>query len=201
MNWPSRVSLKQHLFSHENIFEITWLKWITWVLSSQTKRSYDSQSYGGWIVWGFFFLGGGGGGGGGFAVWHVESLEKSLWSASFWQWDKPSLQSNFSQLIWHVSLFQECCRSNIQINLKSSWFIKMKCIPSYCTKRKNSMLCRITWNVFFVHWVARGKYRLIPHFASCNSKPSPPASMGPLAGWSIPRHFASHVTTRSTLIG
>ena len=56
----------------------------------------------------------------------------------------------------------------------------------------------------FVHWVARGKYRLIPHFASCNSKPSPPAShvsMGPLAGWSIPRHFASHVTTRSTLIG
>ena len=29
----------------------------------------------------------------------------------------------------------------------------------------------------FVHWVAREKYRLIPHFASCNSKPSPPASL------------------------
>ena len=53
----------------------------------------------------------------------------------------------------------------------------MKYIPSYCTKRNNSMLCRITWNAFFVHWVARGKYRLILHFASCNSKPSPPARL------------------------
>ena len=52
----------------------------------------------------------------------------------------------------------------------------MKCIPSYCIKRNNSMLGRITWNVFFVHWVACGKYRLIPLFASCNSKPTLPMS-------------------------
>ena len=80
-HWPSLVSLKQHLLSHENIYEITWLKRITCVLFlSQTKRSYDSQSYS-WCI-GFFF----------FTACHVESMDKSLYSASFWQWDKPSLQ-------------------------------------------------------------------------------------------------------------
>ena len=44
-HWPSLVSLKQHLLSHENIYEITWLKRITCVLLSRTKRAYDSQSY------------------------------------------------------------------------------------------------------------------------------------------------------------
>ena len=37
VNQPSLVSLKQHLFSHENIYEITSLKWITCVLLSRTK--------------------------------------------------------------------------------------------------------------------------------------------------------------------
>ena len=50
--------------------------------------------------------------------------------------------------------------SSLWINLKLLWCIRMKCIPSYCTKRNNSMIYRITWNVFFIHWVARGKYRL-----------------------------------------
>ena len=48
----------------------------------------------------------------------------------------------------HVSLFQKCCHSNIKINLKLSCFIRMKCFTSYCTKRNNCMIYRITWNVF-----------------------------------------------------
>ena len=159
LNWPSLVLLKQHLFSHENIYEITWLKLITSInlcpiISDQKEKSYNSQSNSGCIVF--------------FTMEHVESMDKSLQSASFWQWDKPSLQKQLGpasraslSVTSLVSLSQECCHSNIKINSKLSWFIRMKCIPSYCTKRNNSMIYRITLNVFFVHWVACGKYRLL----------------------------------------
>ena len=69
-----------------------------------------------------------------------------------------------------------------KINIKLSWFIRMKYIPSYCTIRNSSMVSRITWNVFFVHWVVREKYILSSYFASRNSKTSPPA-YGSKAPW------------------
>ena len=69
-----------------------------------------------------------------------------------------------------------------KIKLKLSWFIRMKYIPSYCTKRNSSMVSRITWNVFFVHWVVREKYILSLYFASRNSKTSPPAYVS-IATW------------------
>ena len=146
-HWPSLVSLKQHLFSHENIYEITWLKWITCVLLSWTKRSYDSQSYSRCI----FSLHG---------MWKV-----SINLCNLHHFDSETshhFKSNFSSLsvTRHVSLFQKCCHLNIKINLKLSRFIRMKCFTSYCTKRNNCMIYRITMNVFFIHWIARGKYRL-----------------------------------------
>ena len=69
-----------------------------------------------------------------------------------------------------------------KINLKLSWLIRMKYTPSYCTKRNRSMVSRITWNVFFVHWVVREKYMLSSYFASHNSKTSPPAYVS-IAPW------------------
>ena len=55
LNWHTLVSLKQHLFSHENIYEITWLKWITSInlcpnISDQKEKSFNSQSNSGCIV-------------------------------------------------------------------------------------------------------------------------------------------------------
>ena len=51
---PRLVSLKQHLLSYENIYEITWLKRITCLILSRTKRAYESQSYS-WCIVFFFF--------------------------------------------------------------------------------------------------------------------------------------------------
>ena len=52
VNWPRLVSLMQHLFSHENKYEITWLKWIDYILLSRTKigRYCNSQNYSDCIV-------------------------------------------------------------------------------------------------------------------------------------------------------
>ena len=69
-----------------------------------------------------------------------------------------------------------------KINLKLSWFIRMKYIPSYCTKRNSSIVSRISWNVLFVHWVVREKYILSSYFASRNSKTSPPVYVS-IAPW------------------
>ena len=61
-------------------------------------------------------------------------------------------------------------------------------------------------NVFFIHWIARGKYRLFVFcitlkWAKPSSMPmSAPAPSGGRDGY-IPRHFAGHVTPISTLIG
>ena len=99
----------------------------------------------------------------------------------------------------HVSLFQECFHSNIKIYLETFQFIRMKLISSYC-KRNNIMIYRITWNVFFIQWVARGKYRLSLFCITLKwAKPSYSIRSPWRPG--IPRHFSSHVTPRSTLIG
>ena len=89
--------------------------------------------------------------------------------------------------------------SNIKIDLEIFRFRRMKCISSYC-KRNNIMIYRITWNVFFIQWVARGKYRLSLFCITLKwAKPSHSIR----SPWRprIPRHLASHVTPRSTLIG
>ena len=103
----------------------------------------------------------------------------------------------------HVSLFQECFHSYFKIDLEIFRFIRMKCISSYC-KRKNIMIYRIIWNVFFIQWVARGKYRLSLFCITLKvSQALPHAYVSIRSPWrpGIPRHFASHVTHRSTLIG
>ena len=93
--------------------------------------------------------------------------------------------------------------SYIKIDLEIFRFIRMKCISSYC-KRNNIMIYRITWNVFFIQWVARGKYRLSLFCITLKwAKPSHKPMCSIRSPWrpGIPRHFASHVTPRSTLIG
>ena len=88
----------------------------------------------------------------------------------------------------------------------------MKYIPSYRTKRDNSMIYRITCNLFFVHlssvWKAQINIRILHHVTVSQAllhayvSSGPPGGQGGRPGWSIPpRHFASHVTPRSTLIG
>ena len=66
----------QYLLSHENIYEITCFEVdnLSPIISHQNEKSYDSRV----IVHALFF--------------HSVSMDKSLWSAPFRQWDKPSLQ-------------------------------------------------------------------------------------------------------------
>ena len=157
-------------FTWKYLYAITWFKWITWVLLSPTKRSYDSKSYGGWIV--FSPCG----------MWKVcvacgkygkISVICVLLTVRQAITSKVSLPS-LSVIVMSHS-FKNVVIWISKINLKLSWFIRMKYIPSYCTKRNSSMVSRISWNVLFVHWVVREKYILSSYFASRNSKTSPPA--------------------------
>ena len=72
-----------------------------------------------------------------------------------------SFRSNFSQLICDKACLTlpRTFPFLFQNRFEIFRFIRMKCISSYY-KMENSMIYRITWNVFFIQWVARGKHRL-----------------------------------------
>ena len=93
---------------------------------------------------------------------HVGSMDKSLYSASFWQRQAITAKVTFPSLsvTRHVLLFQECFHSNIKIDFEIFRFIRKKCISSYC-KRNNSMIYRIIWDVFFYSMSSAWKVQII----------------------------------------